>query len=274
MKRLPLFKQMVMACGVAVAASLLPSCTCASDPAVRAEQMTAAAPTATVYSTNGVSDPNVRTCPEVGPLPDNTARALTMWLRNSTVKNFSYVNPQYYIAMPTAKGKMRTWALCSDGQGNLVGVLIPRDGVSAMDLPNLGSYKVYVCDTLDRKALSDAIMENLADKGYDAPRINALKSTGLDDERYLISKPLTDTEKQRLEELKKKEEAAAAAAAAAADTDADSDSTPADDEDSTDDDTETATPMADADDDTETTADDDASDSDDEEETFSADDED
>lgn len=273
MKRLPLFKQMVMACGVAVAASLLPSCSCTGDPAVRAEQMTAAAPTATVYSTNGVSDPNVRTCPEVGPLPDNTARALTMWLRGSTVKNFSYVNPQYYIAMPNGKGGMRTWALCSDGQGNLVGVLIPRDGVSAMDLPNLGSYKMYVCDTLERKALSDAIMENLADKGYDAPRINALKSTGLDDERYLISKPLTDTEKQRLEELKKKEEAAAAAAAAA-----ETDSAPAaDDTDTTaddSDDTETATPMADADDDT-TSADDedDTTSSDDEDDSTDSDDE-
>lgn len=267
MKRLPLFKHLALACSLAVLASLTVSCSSVKDPAVRADQFTAAAPAAMVYSHNAASNPNTRSCDEVGPLPENTARAIAMWLRGSTVKSFSYVNPQYYISLPTGTGKApRVWGICSDGQGNLVGLLIPRDGVAAWNLPNLGSYNVYVNDTLERKALSDAIMEALADAGYDAPRINALTASGLsatEDKDYLISKPLTDTEKQRREEERRKKEAAEKAAAekaAAAETSssaADSLETTADD-----DTAETATPVADADDEDETpAADDDDTDS-------------
>lgn len=252
MKRLPLFKQMVLACGIAVAASLITSCS-TTDPGTRAAQFAAGAPVAKVYSHNDANTPANRSCSEVGPLPESTARALTMWLRDATVKNFSYANPQYYVSLPTENGKStRVWGICSDRHGNLVGILIPRDGVAAWDLPTIGSYRVYVNDTLQRKALSDAIMEALADAGYDVPRIDSLKATGLDDERYLISKPLTDTEKQRLEEKRKKEEAAAEAAAKAA---ASATSAAAEALETTEDDadTETATPVSDADDDADST---------------------
>lgn len=252
MKRLPLFKQMVLACGIAVAASLITSCS-TTDPGTRAAQFAAGAPVARVYSHNDANTPANRSCTEVGPLPESTARALTMWLRDATVKNFSYANPQYYVSLPAANGKStRVWGICSDRHGNLVGILIPRDGVAAWDLPTIGSYRVYVNDTLQRKALSDAIMEALADAGYDVPRIDSLKATGLDDERYLISKPLTDTEKQRLEEKRKKEEAAAEAAAKAA---ASATSAAAEALETTEDDadTETATPVSDADDDADST---------------------
>lgn len=275
MKRLPLFKQMVMACGIAVAASLVTSCS-TTDPGTRSAQFAAAAPVAKVFSHNDANSPANRSCTEVGPLPENTARAIAMWLRDSTVKNFSYANPQYYVTLPTENGKStRVWGICSDRHGNLVGILIPRDGVAAWDLPTIGSYRVYVNDTLQRKALSDAIMEALADAGYDVPRIDSLKATGLDDERYLISKPLTDTEKQRLEEKRKKEEAAAEAAAKAA---AEAPSSSAADalETTTDDaDAETATPVADADDDTDSTDDaDDSTDDADADDSSASDDED
>lgn len=277
MKRLPLFKQMVMACGIAVAASLVTSCS-TTDPGTRAAQFAAGAPVAKVFSHNDANNPANRSCTEVGPLPENTARALTMWLRDATVKNFSYANPQYYVSLPTENGKStRVWGICSDRHGNLVGILIPRDGVAAWDLPTIGSYRVYVNDTLQRKSLSDAIMEALADAGYDVPRIDSLKATGLDDERYLISKPLTDTEKQRLEEKRKKEEAAAEAAAKAAAA-APSSSAASDALETAEDDTtaETATPVADADDDTDSTddADDDADSTDDADDSSSSDDED
>lgn len=262
MKRLPLFKQMAMACGIAVVASLVTSCT-GTNPETRTAQFVAAAPAATVFSHNDANNPANRSCTEVGPLPDNTARALTTWLRGSTVKSFSYANPQYYITLPTQNGKpARVWGICSDGHGNLVGILIPRDGVAAWDLPTIGSYRVYVNDTLERKALSDSIMEALADAGYDAPRIASLKASGLDDARYLISKPLTDTEKQRLEEQRKKEEAAAEAAAkkAAAATSSAADALETTEDDA---DAETATPVSEADDADDSTDadDDDASDS-------------
>lgn len=273
MKRLPLFKQMVLACGIAVAASLITSCS-TTDPGTRAAQFAAGAPVAKVYSHNDANNPANRSCTEVGPLPESTARALTMWLRDATVKNFSYANPQYYVSLPTENGKStRVWGICSDRHGNLVGILIPRDGVAAWDLPTIGSYRVYVNDTLQRKPLSEAIMEALADAGYDAPRIDSLKATGLDDERYLISKPLTEAEKQRLEEKRKKEEAAAEAAAKAA---AATSSAAAEALETTEDDadTETATPVSDADDSGDSTddADDTAADSSDDTEEDSTDD--
>lgn len=274
MKRLPLFKQMVMACGIAVAASLVTSCT-GTNPATRSAQFAAAAPVAKVFSHNDANHPANRSCTEVGPLPDNTARAISMWLRGSTVKSFSYANPQYYVTLPSENGKFtRVWGICSDRHGNLVGILIPRDGVAAWDLPTIGSYRVYVNDTPERKALSDAIMEALADAGYDAPRIDSLKATGLDDERYLISKPLTDAEKQRLEEKRKKEEAAAEAAAkkAAAATSSAADALETTEDDA---DAETATPVSDADDDADSTdaADDTDAGTDDADDTSSSDDE-
>lgn len=139
-------------------------------------------------------------------MPDNVRRALNMWLRKSTVKTVSYAYPQYFIAMVNPRnGRQSVWSICSDGQGNMVGILIPRDGVAAWDLPFVGNYKLYVCDTKDRKPISDAIMETLADAGYDTYRINARKASGLRAEQYLISKPLTSAEQQRIEELRRAE---------------------------------------------------------------------
>ena len=153
-------------------------------------------------------------------MPDNVARALDTWLRESTVKNFNYAYPQYYIAMTAPTGRQRVWGICTDGKANLVGILIPRDGVAAWDLPYIGSYKMYVCDTSQRRALSDAIMTYLAEAGYDAERIKARREAGLTDEKYLVSKPKTlqeiEAERAAAEAAKKAREAAAKAAADAA----------------------------------------------------------
>ena len=178
-------------------------------------------------------------------MPENVARALDMWLRSSTIKNFSYAYPQYYIAMTDPSGKQRVWGICTDGQANLVGILVPRDGVAAWDLPYIGAYKMYVCDTKDRRNLSDAIMTYLAEAGYDTYRINARKASGLTEEKYLISKPKTlfEIEQERLAaeaaEAAKKA-AAAAAAAAEASTPASEDESSGDDEEDTDEEEESS----------------------------------
>lgn len=216
MKHFPLFRNMVLTCGVLAAAASMSSCTALPSPGARADQIVGAT-NATVFSYNDASSPRNRLCTEAGPLPANVARALCTWLKHSTIKNFAYTYPQYYIAMSHPQtGKQIVWALCSDAQGNLVGILIPRDGVQAWDLPYVGNYRMYVCDTNDRKPLSDAIMETLSDMGYDNARIEARKAMGLTEKQHLISKPLTEAEKERLAELKKKEEEAAKAAEEAA----------------------------------------------------------
>lgn len=215
MKHFPLFKHLACACGLAATAAVVSSCSVTPMPQTRAQQL-AESPAVTVYSYNDSHSAAARVCNEAGPLPAATARALQMWLQASTVKTFSYAYPQYYITVPGANGKQAVWGICSDGQGNLVGILIPRDGVAAWDLPYVGSYSMYVCDTKQRKALSDAIMESLSDAGYDTYRLDTRKASGLTQEQYLISKPLTDAEKARIAELKAKEEAAAKAAEEAA----------------------------------------------------------
>lgn len=212
MKHFLHFKHIALTCGLAAAAALVSSCTEFSAPSTRAEQLATGA-NATVFSYNDTASPKNRLCTEAGPLPAQVSRALNQWLRTSTVKSFSYAYPQYYIAMTSPNGTQRVWALCSDGQGNLVGVLIPRDGVAAWDLPYVGSYKMYVCDTKDRTALSDSIMEALSDAGYDTYRIDTRKASGLTQKEHLISKPLTAAEKARIAELKRIEEEARKAAA-------------------------------------------------------------
>ena len=210
MKHLSFLKNVALTCGAIAVATAASSCSNVTLPQNKAKQLVDSA-NPTVFSYNDASAPRSRTCAEAGPLPDNVERALEMWLRKSEIKTVSYAYPQYYINMVSPRtGKQLTWAICSDGQGNMTGVLIPRDGVAAWDLPYIGNYRLYVCTTKDRKAISDAIMETLADAGYDTYRIDCRKASGLQSERYLISKPLTEAQKVRIEELKKAEEAESA----------------------------------------------------------------
>ncbi len=213
MKHLSLLKNIALTCGAIAVSTAASSCSSVTLPHLKAKQLTDSV-NPTVFSYNDACSPRSRTCTEAGPLPDNVERALDMWLRKSVIKQVSYAYPQYYITMTNPRtGRPLTWAICSDGQGNMTGLLIPRDGVAAWDLPFVGNYKMYVCDTKDRKSISDAIMETLADAGYDTYRIDTRKAGGLQGEQYLISKPLTETEKARIEAIKKAEEAASAAAA-------------------------------------------------------------
>ncbi len=245
MKHLSLFKNVAMACGTLATVVALSSCHSATSPSKAANRL-ATGTDVTIFSHNDANSPRNRDCREAGPIPARAARALDTWLRNSTVKSFSYAYPQYYLAMADPKtGRQSSWGICSDGQGNLVGVLIPRSGVMAWDLPPVGEYKMYVCDTQSRQGLSHAIMDSLADAGYDTYRIDSRKARGITQQRYLISKPLSDAAQKRLDELKKMEqenqkasEAKKAAAAASAEDE---------EEESGDSKTEEATPASDID---------------------------
>lgn len=211
-------------------AAMLSSCESSTALApVRAAERLSKAPVSSVFSHNDVNSPRVRDCYEAGPLPERTRRALVTWLHNSTIKEFSYINPQYYITLPVPGSRGETvWALCSDNQGNLVGVLVPRSSTSAAwDLPTIGSYRLFVCETSEKQALSDAIMESLADAGYDNVRIGILKATGVTEKRHLISKPLNAEEQLQVE----KERKASAKTAAPKDKDDDSSDSADDDDD-------------------------------------------
>ncbi len=207
MKHLSLLKNMLLTCGALATAAAVSSCSGTTSPAKAAEKIGNGSHV-TVFSHNDMNKPTNRECREAGPMPDRAARALGSWLRQSTVKSFAYAYPQYYIAMADPRtGKQSAWGICSDGQGNLVGVLIPRSGVMAWDLPPVGEYKMYVCDTPARKALGKAVMDSLAEAGYDTYRIESRKAKGLTQKRYLISKPLSDEAQKRYDQLKKMEEA-------------------------------------------------------------------
>lgn len=211
MKHLFSIRCLAVACGAA-AISLLSSCSGSRSPQALATQFQQACNVA-VFSYNDAYSPRVRHCVEMGPLPAETARAIEMWIRQSTVKTFSYVYPQYYIAMQQPGSTVtRVWGICSDGQGNLVGILVPQDGVKAWDLPYRGSYRLYVCEGKNRAAIGGAIMEALADAGYDRVRLDARRSRGLLEDRYLISKPAEDTSLAHEQKLREQEEASVKAA--------------------------------------------------------------
>ena len=233
MKHPSLLKTLALACGVALSATAVSSCSSTLSP-VKAADRIGSGSDVYVFSSNDASSPSARHCNEAGQLPERAARGLRAWLKNATIQHHSSVYPQYYLTVPRGNGKQDSvWAICSDGHGNLVGVLIPRDGVPAWDLPNLGDYRVYVCDTVDRKDLSKAIMDSLADAGYDSYRIESRKSSGLTQRRFLLSKPMTDEEAQaeraRLQEAyKRAQEAKAAHAASGGSVGGDDDFVPSD----------------------------------------------
>ncbi len=196
---------------LACAAAFLSACQSGDLAPQRAVRRLAQSPSVTVFSHNDMNSPRFRDCYEAGPLPERAQRALVEWLRTSTVKEMSYVYPQYFITTLNARGGNEVaWALCSDGQGNLVGVLVPGNKrVPAWDLPTIGSYRVLVCNTPEKKALGDAIMESLADAGYDKMRIDTRKAAGITDKRYLLSKPLNEAEEALLKAEKEAREKAA-----------------------------------------------------------------
>ncbi|MCH5284871.1 MAG: hypothetical protein J1E42_04645 [Akkermansiaceae bacterium] len=202
MKHLSLLSKSTFACGILAAVVTLASCSSGSLSPQKAAQRLANSPTTSVFSHNDMNSPRLRDCIEVGPLPERAERALVTWLHNSTVQEFSYVYPQYYLGTTNSKGGGEViWALCSDGRGNLVGVLAPASKhTPAWDLPTIGGYKLFVCNTSEREGLSNAIMDSLADAGYDKVRIDTRKANGVVDKDYLLSKPLNLEEQQRLEQ--------------------------------------------------------------------------
>lgn len=216
MKHLSLFKNLALACCTVATLAAVSSC---SGPApIDAANTLRSGGTATVYSYDDTASPINRDVYPAGPLPARAERALYGWLRDSTPHEFSYAYPQYYLSIVNPGKKEIVWGICSDGHGNMVGVLIPKNGRPAWDAPFTSEHTMYVCESPQRKALGDAVMEALADAGYDKFRIDTRKASGLTQKRYLISKPLSESDQKKYDELIKKsrEQAAAAKEAAAA----------------------------------------------------------
>lgn len=224
MKHFSLLQNITLGCCAVALAISMSSCSGPMSPSDAAKQLRSGA-TVAVYSHNDASSPRNRDVVEAGPLPDRAARALDNWLRRATVKEFSYAYPQYYIAVPGKKGKHSVWGICSDGQGNMTGVLIPRDGRPAWMAPHTSALTMYVYNGDDSAALGAAIMESLADAGYDSARITARKNSGLVDEEYLLSKPRSAEAQQeyenKLRELAKQQKAEKEGEAASSSDDSD-----------------------------------------------------
>lgn len=218
MKHLSLFRNLALVCCVTAIAATVSSCSGHRSPQ-KASQRLQSCLNATVFSYNDAESPRARVCDEAGPLPARASRALVSWLRQSTPQSFSYAYPQYFVSLrdnQSGGAAPEVWGICSDGHGNLVGVTIPRNGAAAWDMPYVGEHTMYVCNTDERKGLSAAIMESLADAGYDSFRIQTRKNSGLTQQQYLISKPLSDEAQKKYDRIKQAEEQAQAARAAKA----------------------------------------------------------
>lgn len=203
-----------MACGLAAALLSLNSCSSPSAPKTMAAALEDAEYNQ-VYSFNDQLLPSARQFSACGALPERAQRALIQWLEESELRDFSYARPQYYVELTRTTRRGRTvtscWALCTDGRGNLTGVMAPK-GKDPRVLPTVGNYKLYVCNTENKAALNEAIMSSL--EPCDAFRVSYRTAKGL----RTISKPRPAAGAERLAAVEK------AKAAAAASSDADSSS--------------------------------------------------
>lgn len=185
----------ILAAATILCAASLATSSCSSYPSPSRASAQVKQSTGRVFSYNDQAVPAARAIDEVGALPERAARALRMWLAKSERKQVSYAYPQYFVEMvDNRSGRAHVWSLISDGRGNLVGVLIPKGSTPAWNLPNTGAYELYVCQGSQRDSLSRAIMNTLADAGYDEPRLSTRRALGLTEERYLVSKPAAVTE--------------------------------------------------------------------------------
>lgn len=188
-----------LVCGLAAAVLSMASCSSTLSPARMADRLEAAEYTQ-VYSFNDQLAPKAREFTACGALPERAHRALLQWLKESEVRNYSYARPQYYVELTRTNRKCRpvstVWALCTDGRGNLVGVLAPS-GKDPRTLPTVGNYKLYVCSSENKAALNEAIMTSLAP--CDEFRSSYRTAKGL----RTISKPLPAAQIKALEEQRK-----------------------------------------------------------------------
>lgn len=188
-----------LVCGLAAAVLSMNSCSSTVSPAKMADRLGTAEYTQ-VYSFNDQLAPKAREFTACGALPERAHRALIQWLKESDVRNYSYARPQYYVELTSMNRKCRpvstVWALCTDGRGNLVGVLAAK-GKDPRTLPTIGNYKLYVCNSENRAALNEAIMTSLAP--CDDFRASYRTAKGL----RTISKPLPAAQIKALEEQRK-----------------------------------------------------------------------
>lgn len=197
--------KLTLAFGLAAAALALNSCSTAPSPSNVANRLEKATSTQ-VYSFNDQMRPELRTFESCGPIPERAHRALVEWVRTGERKDYSYARPQYFVElMNDINGKpvKSIWSICSDSNGNLVGVLVPKNNLDARSLPTVGNYDMYVCETSRAPALSEAIMVSMAP--CDAYRSTNRAYNGL----KTISKPLTKSEQEALAETKRRERVAA-----------------------------------------------------------------
>lgn len=219
-----------MVCGLTAALISLDSCSSARSPKAMARTLEEAQYNQ-VYSFNDQLAPKAREFSACGALPERTHRALVQWLKESEVRPYSYARPQYFVEISKAgaivspacnagrvpytdvfktgvttsqdcfnhKTRTACWALCTDGRGNLTGVLAPS-GKDARTLPTIGNYQLYVCTSKNKAALNEAIMASLAP--YDAFRVSYRAAKGL----RTLSKPAVVTQPKAITATDKKGE--------------------------------------------------------------------
>ncbi len=177
-----------LALGISCSLAGLVSCSSSMSPKRAATQVKEQG--LSVFSYNDQASPANRDCLEMGALPDRARRALSEWMKNSELKPFSYIYPQYYVTVQKRNSPSFTaWAICTDAKGNVVGILVPQGSKPAWDMPNAGNYKLYVCSEDKRADLSRAILESLSAAGMDDFRLASRQGAGLNSPQHLISAP-------------------------------------------------------------------------------------
>ncbi len=126
-----------------------------------------------VQGYNGRETVSTRVFKDPEAVPANARRAMTDYIKGAEWKGTDYIRPQYFIAVDQS-----FWAICIDNNGNMTGIIPFHGSQDARYMPACGHYKILVNKTEKGKALSYAILKNLA--FADDLRYNTRKADGLD----------------------------------------------------------------------------------------------
>lgn len=159
------------ACILTAGTALFTSSCQPTSPESYARQF-ATAQNVSVHGYNGRETLTSRVYADWGGMPANARRAMTEYIKGAEWKKADYIRPQYFVQVDRS-----FWAICTDNDGNLAGIIPFRNGKDAHKISVNNHFNMLVNTTDKAPALGYAILKNLA--YADGLRVSTRKADGL-----------------------------------------------------------------------------------------------
>ena len=159
------------ACILTAGTALFTSSCQPTSPESYARQF-ATAQNVSVHGYNGRETLTSRVYADWGGMPANARRAMTEYIKGAEWKKADYIRPQYFVQVDRS-----FWAICTDNDGNLAGIIPFRNGKDARKISVNNHFNMLVNTTDKAPALGYAILKNLA--YADGLRVSTRKADGL-----------------------------------------------------------------------------------------------